>query len=157
MTDMELDVELVELGTTVYLPVRWERIVIPCTVVEVQLVYTVADKTVWVSRYMEKPNSYFVGDEEKTKEELAQYEGPHSQFLHLDEPVGHGLVINDEVFLTLEDALQMVPPSKKKHLKRRLKRYRHGIERFITSTWARAGYDHPGFQKMPLKRVYVRR
>lgn len=80
-----------------------------------------------------------------------------NQFVWIDEWLGHSVQINDEVFLTLNEALDYVRPSKKKRLKRRLRQFRRQCTSFIAKTWRMNGERHPGFPKFPDKKVYVRK
>lgn len=85
---------------------------------------------------------------------------PVNQFVWIDEPVGHAIQVGDHhdgLYLTLHEAQRNAIPSKKKHLKRRLRASRARVERFIASTWERNGERHPGFRKYPNKKIYVRK
>jgi hypothetical protein len=61
-----------------------------------------------------------------------------NQFFDIDGPIGHSISLGDECFLTLPEALRMINPSRKKHLKRRLNKTRQWSSR-----------------KFPMKKVYV--
>lgn len=83
-----------------------------------------------------------------------------NQFVWIDEPVGHSIQVGDRhdgLYLTLHEAQRDSIPSKKKHLRRRLRASRAKVERFIASTWAYNGDTHPGFKKYPDKKIYVRK
>lgn len=85
---------------------------------------------------------------------------PVNQFVWIDEPVGHSIQVGDHhdgLYLTLHEAQRHAIPSKKKHLKRRLRASRARVERFIAHTWEMNGDAHPGFRKYPLKKIYVRK
>lgn len=155
-------------GDKVFMPVHWLKIVIPCTVVEVEDVFSspATEGSVW--RYTEIDGSVNITVPTKETDELgwpAWREGvPEdladakqcSQFLWVDESVGRALLLGDDIFLSLEKARSVIAPSNKKRLKIRLNKYRNYKDRFIAGTWGRAGKKHPGFDKLPLKRVYVR-
>lgn len=155
-------------GTTVYYPVPWEGIVIPSTVVEVDDVYAnPADPkgNAWWHYTNATENYVSVPTDAVDKNGWHVYERrdpsclvglkPVNQFIWIDEPVGHAIQIGDDCFLTLQEALSHVPPSSKKRLKVRLQRYRRYIHNFVASTWERNGERHPGFDKLPAKKVYV--
>jgi hypothetical protein len=98
--------------------------------------------------YDEHPASYVSGKE------------PLTQFVWIDEPVGHAIEVDnpcDGLFSTLEAAQSYALPSRKKHLKRRLKRYRNRHYRSIVKSWAKNKWQHPGFTKLPEKKIYVTR
>jgi hypothetical protein len=80
-----------------------------------------------------------------------------NQYVWLDEPIGHSVQLGDEVFLKIVEALQFIRPTNKKHLRRRLKQYRNNVHRFVAHTWKMNGARHPGFERLPNKKVYVRR
>lgn len=159
------------LGQRLYLPLN--TLVVPVTVIEVNDVYSdngvFADAgehcSVWLStnakcRYARQGSketdkngwSIFV---ERDPDEVVAKCTHASQFVWIDEPLGHAASLGDDVFLTLNEALQYVRPSKKKHLRRRLKAWRNSSHKFILYTWRKA--KHPGFDKLFDKKVYVRR
>ena len=85
---------------------------------------------------------------------------PCNQFVWIDEPVGHAVQVNDAydgLFETLQEAQKHAIPSKKKHLMRRLRAYRRRYHNFIARTWEANGEIHPGFAKLPNKKIYVRK
>lgn len=169
--ERKLYVKLVNLGDTVYMPVRWERLVIPCKVIELNNVYQHADHSKSIWRYIEKDrdelnvendavNEFgwpgydtFIWADYPDKDKLQQV----NQFVWVDEYVGHAVQVGYDVFLSPNEALKYVPPSKKKHLKRRLKSYRNYTQAFIAGTWEKDGEKHPGFVKLPEKKILVRR
>lgn len=57
-----------------------------------------------------------------------------NQFIWVDEPFGHGIQIGDEAFATLDEAMSIAVPTRKKHLRRRLQRWRRLSIEFIAST-----------------------
>lgn len=132
-----------DIGDTVYMPV-YNGIVIPCRVVGKEVIYEGEDNTgsIWgYFREGEKPQWL------KPTEEIGEGGWPKwkeieqpttrvvNEFLTVDEPVGHSVQLDDEVFETLEAAINCLLPTSKKHLARRLKEYRHGTARWIASTW----------------------
>ncbi len=83
---------------------------------------------------------------------------PCNQFVWIDEPVGHAIQVGDPydgLFLTLNEARKYATPSKKRHLRRRLNYSRTRHHKFIASTWKNNGETHPGFDKLPEKKIYV--
>lgn len=161
-----------KVGDKVFYPVPWERIVVPCIVVEVEDCFSSpsVNGTIWRHTYLAQDGTVSVHitvptketDErgwpkwrDGTPEDLADAK-QCSQFLGIDEPVGHSLLLGDTVFLSLAEARSVIAPSNKKRLKLRLKRERNSVQKFIASTWERNGIKHPGWEKLPLKRVYVR-
>lgn len=159
-------------GGKVFYPVSYLKIIIPCTVVEVEDVFNYPEFKASIWRYSSLANDGSVGVKISvpTKEvddlgwpiwrkgaesDLAGLK-QCSQFLCIDEPVGHSLLLGDDVFLSLEEARQQISPSNKKNLKIRLKKSRMNREKFIASTWKLDDEKHFGFEKMSLKKVYVR-
>lgn len=147
-------------------------IVVECTVSEINDIYDAnLGKSVWYSRDINGVDQASIPTAEVDENGWNKYrhltlaeflkEFPHAkrvnQILWLDEPVGHGIQLGDDVFPSLNEALLYAKPSKKKHLARRLKNYRRSVTGFIASTWERNGERHPGFPKYPNKKVYVRK
>jgi len=154
-------------GDKVWYPYIGHDIVVQALVVEVDDIYSRGDNksAVWHYRYIDGSDACRVATDEKdengwalcrdvSKEELSQYHRVN-QLIWIDEHVGYDISLGDECFLTLHAAMSRVRPTKKKHLKRRLKKARCGSQRFISKTWAMAGDKHPGFEKMPNKKIYV--
>lgn len=87
-----------------------------------------------------------------------------NQFIDIDEPVGHSIQYypdypgESEFFLTLEEALAHVKPSKRNKKPRiKLKQYRNRRAGFIGGTHTNNGYrwENP-FKNLPDKKIYVR-
>lgn len=144
--------------------------IVECTVKETSDVYDVEGLpgAVWAYRHLDPEHDHVSvptkelnegGWNIHKKEPLTWLEGkkPCNQFLWIDEPVGHGIMLGDECFLTLAEAMKAARPSSKKHLRQRLVASRRDTHKFIVSTWKRAGEKHPGFKKLPLKKIYIRR
>jgi hypothetical protein len=149
-------------------------IIVPVVVEEVDDIYSNIDNpegmACWRYRYADGTDYVSVPTDEKDEQGWPIYEKkdpsclgqakPVNQFVWIDEPVGHGIQVGDKydgLYLTLHEAQRHARPSKKKHLKRRLQAYRAGHERFIASTWEVNGDEHPGFHKLPNKKIYVRK
>lgn len=153
----------VDPGTNLFMPItlRSGTIVVPVVVTETQDIYSVNNKSYWYSKFIDGSEGVYIDDNTKCilSEFLEKYPQAKkvNQFLWVDESVGHAIQLGDEVFLTLNEALLHAKPSKRKHLKRKLKAYRNSVHRFIASTWESNGDKHPGFPKMPDKKVYVRK
>lgn len=152
--------------------------IIKATVVETDNVFTQEGNknSIWCYRYLDHQHDYVAipngktveggwNDYDKTKDlSVLKDMKQCSQFLWLDETTfGHGISLGDECYLTLSEAMKYVEPSRKKHLKRRLNKFRSRSNRFIASTWeepyqlAEYAQTHPGFKKLPMKKVYVKR
>lgn len=161
-----------KVGDKVYYPIPWQKIVVPCIVIEVEDVFhsPTLKASIWRYAYLDANGT--VSSEiavptektddlgwpiwrEGTEDDLTGL-NQCSQFLCVDEPVGHSLLLGDDVFLSLEEARLKIAPSNKKNLKIRLQKERKLSEGFIASTWGHNGEKHPGFDKLPLKKVYVR-
>lgn len=153
----------VEPGTNLFMPVtlRSGTIVIPVVVIETSDVYTVNNKTYWHNKTIEGREAIWVAENISYSliEFLEKYPEAKkvNQFIWVDEPVGHSEQLGGGLFLTLNEALLWARPSKKRHLKRKLKAYRNQVHRFIAATWKYNGDKHPGFNKLPSKKIYVRK
>jgi len=165
---MSREIVFVDFSTKVFYPVPWEKIVIPCSIVEITDIYTApnVDGAIWHYRYPDGESRVMVPTEEKdengwpkSKEvdvSALQTMQRVNQLLYLDEPVGHDVQINNDAFLTLAEALAYVKPSRKKSLQARLRRFRGSSMRFIAMTWDRWGEGEVAtFEPYPPKRVYV--
>lgn len=146
-----------QVGDQLYLVCH--DLVVPVTAVEVQDIYhdPVHHATIWKNTYADGRVEIIRGQTVLTEDDLVGKEKVN-QLVWVDEPVGHAVWVGDPLdgcFATLNEALRAVRPSKKKHLKRRLRAYRNSVQRFIASTWKNT--RHPGFQPLPDKKVYVRR
>lgn len=143
--------------------------IVECTVTEVNNIYTHPDRnvSVWHHQFLDLSKEYAEAPTTEKNEDgwpeweqvdLKRLEGLRlcNQILWIDEPVGHGISLGDECFLTLEEAMDYAFPTRKKHLKRNLKKVRGRVHRFIAGTWRRAGEKHPGFKPLAMKRVYVK-
>lgn len=169
---------LCHVGQTLYMPTS--TIVIPVTVVEVEDIYAAdgvfkdagscgnGDCSVWMYTSIDGSKRASQGSIEtdehgwptsvtRDPEEVIKKCVHANQYLWIDEPVGHSVAIYDEVFFTLQEAMCYIRPSNKKHLRRRLKKYRGRVHRFIAHTWNMNGERHPGFTRLPDKKIYVRR
>jgi hypothetical protein len=149
-------------------------IIVPVVAEEIEDIYTHPTNpelgACWRHRYMNGIDYVSVPTEEKDENGwpvwvrkdpswLGDAE-PVNQFVWIDEPVGHSIQVGDHhdgLYLTLHEAQRNAIPSKKKHLKRRLRASRARVERFIASTWEYNGDTHPGFRKYPDKKIYVRK
>jgi len=154
-------------GATVYMDLWGAKLVVECTVVEVDDIYSGLEHSVWHFRNIDGTERGSTATEEKNelgwpiyrdvdKSELQALERVN-QFLWLDEPVGHAVQLGDECHLTLEEARKHIRPSTKKKMHRRLRQYRNGVHRFIADTWRANGETHPGWEPLPDKRIYVRK
>lgn len=132
-----------DIGDTVYMPV-YNGIVIPCRVVGKEVIYESEDgaSSIWgYFRDGEKPQWVKPSEElgeggwHKWKEVEQPTTKVVNEFLTVDEPVGHSVQLDDQVFETLKAAMDCLLPTSKKHLARRLKEYRHSTARWIASTW----------------------
>lgn len=112
-------------GDKVWYP--YNTMVVQATVRECDDIYTgIGDKTIWHYRYLNDEVVSFPTDQ-KDESGWTIYTHPDpsvlkdyqrvNQLLWMDEPVGHGIILGDECFLTLQEALNTVVPSNKKHLK----------------------------------------
>lgn len=167
--------QCLNLGDRVYMPVWNGNIVIPCTVVEEEWVYShpEIDSSIWRHKGKDEDGNDYdfltISSNTETDElgwpiyhhiNWSEYQEQDklkivNQFVSVDEPIGHSVQEGDEIFLSLEEALQQLIPSRKKGLKQRLLRYRKNTQNFIAGTWGKN--KHPGFDPLPLKKVYVRR
>ncbi len=151
--------ELAKIGQIVYYPIFWAKIVVEAKIEEIQtyLYNKNNKKTILEYLYADGSKSLqwqFISEKDViTEEMLVDYEVA-SQFLWIDEPVGHGIQLGIDCFSTLNEALNSLPCSNKKHLKRRLKKVRSTRKKFIISTW---DDKHPGFEFFSSKRIYVKR
>ena len=149
-------------------------IIVPVVAEEVDDIYVHPDNpelpACWRHRYIDGTDYVAVPTEKLDENGWNIYENkdpswfgdakPINQFVWIDEPVGHAIQVGDHadgLYLTLQEAQRYAMPSKKKHLKRRLRASRANVERFIACTWARNGDTHPGFRKYPNKKIYVRK
>jgi len=148
-------------------------IIVPVIATEVDEIYSHPDDlgTCWSHRFVDSSQDYVaVPTAEKDENGWNVWEHkplswlgdmkPCNQFVWIDEPVGHGIQVGDEhdgLFLTLHEAQRHALPSKKKHLARRLRASRSRVYSFVASTWERNGDRHPGFKKLPDKKIYVRK
>lgn len=169
----QMCIPYVEPGTTVYYPILNEDIVVETTVRCSEDVYSDNGNTLWHFRYADGVSKYdgvLNNEQEDTRlKAIVDNNKPVNQFLDINEPIGHALWINDEVFLSVDEALRCVNPSKKKHLRRRLKRWRMRSVQWILSTHCIAGRygappkrGEPAISEMlrmynPNPRIYVRR
>lgn len=162
-------------GSEVYYLIDRDMI-IKATVVETSNFF---DNNIWVSRSINSDEDYISipngkkdehgWDESDTSKDFSILDGLKqcSQFLWLDEySFGHELSLGEECFLSLNDAMQCVRPSRRKRLKRRLNAFRSQGRAFIASTWEKPFQseeyvekveNHPPFPKLPMKRVYIKR
>lgn len=159
-------------GETVYLLTDTD-IIIPSKIIECHDVYDAGDRSVWHYRYLESQYDYVsVSTDEKDEDGWNKYERKDisflnglrkcNQFIWIDEPIGHGVTLDDPydgVFTSLKKAREHAKVTKPKHLKRRLNDYRNSVHKFIKWTWDNSGdtEKHPGFDPLPMKKVYVRR
>lgn len=132
--------------------------VVPVRVVEVEDIYDDVNQSIWHYTYEDGSERVLQGGKELTVDALVGKQKVN-QYVWIDEPVGHSVSIDsfDDVYLTLNEALLNAHPSRKKHLRRRLKRYRNHFQSFISKTWIDVVGRLPKFEKLPNKKVYVRR
>lgn len=150
------------------------NIIVPVTVVEISDVYTHPEDSnlgsCWHNKRLNEETEYVSAPTKEIdslgwpiyeKKEYSWLNGskPVNRFFWIDEPVGHSLQIDgwDGLYRTLQEAQKYAKPSKKKHLRRRLKSWRNSIYSFIAYTWKRNGETHPGFSKLPDKKIYIRK
>lgn len=146
---------------------HYPHLVVQATVDECEDIYDNGDKpAIWHRRWQDKSEVSYPTDA-KDENGWTIYSYPDAsilqghrrvnQLLWIDEPVGHGIMLGDECFLILQEALNTIVPSNKRHLRRRLKKARGRVANFITSTWKMNGYIGPNWFKFPDKQVYVKR
>lgn len=154
-------------GANVYVPLYRAKLVVSATVLEVDDIYSGLDSAVWWYRNIDGTERGSTSTKEKDelgwpiprevdKSELKNLKRVN-QYLWLDEPIGHGVALGGEAFLTLEEARKEIKPSTKRKMHRRLRQYRRSIYGFVASTWAYNGEEHPGFDLPPNKRIYIRK
>lgn len=127
-------------------------LVVECTVLETQDIYSHpdVDGSIWYNRFIKSEMDHVSVPTKETdangwpkwKVERPSFVSnlkPVNQLLWLDEPIGHGITLGDECFLTLADAMKVARAGSKKHLRQRLLRYRRGCI------------------KRPLKKIYIKR
>lgn len=148
-------------------------IIVPVVAQEVDDIYTHPINpdlgSCWRHRYMDGTDYVSVPTEKKDENGWPVWERKEpswlgdaksvNQFVWIDEPVGHAIQVGDHhdgLYLSLHEAQRFALPSKKKHLKRRLQQSRARVHRFIAHTWKYNGDVHPGFTKLPMKKIYVR-
>ncbi len=151
---------------------RQGDLVVECTVLETQDIYSHPDPdfnvSLWYNRYLDSREDHVAVPQKeindlgwnKWKHEPPSFVenlSPVNQLLWIDEPVGHSIMLGDDCFLSLAEAMKHARAGNAKHLKRRLVASRGSTQRFIAKTWKRAGESHPGFTKKPLKKVYIKR
>jgi hypothetical protein len=148
---------------------RWMELVVEATINETVNIYSHPERNVsiWHYRYLDSKKERATAATDKIDEngwpiheeislDLVRTLPLANQMLWLDEPIGHAVNLDDECWLTLEEAMWCVRfPCKKKGLRRKLKRARQRVQGFIRKTWGRQ--KHPGFDTIPMKKVYVRR
>lgn len=162
-----------EPGQVVYYP-SWGLgdIVIPCKIVEVINIYDWNDLgSLWVHKSEYGCWGYYPTEERgeggwpickqindfTELQELIKDKPIRNQMYFVDEPIGHELTIGNEIFLTINEALSKIRPSKKKNLKQRLNLFRKRMSGFIKHTWEMNGEKGPEFPKYEKKKVYVRK
>ena len=135
---------LCELGEMVFLSLR--DLVVPATIIGLSNIYVnpAVHKTKGFWGYITKDSQRFDIPTGKTNQDgwdmyHTQNEIPPdsvivNQFLNIDEPVGHDVQIGDEAFGSLNEALETILPSSKRHLKRRLQKWRRESIEFIASS-----------------------
>lgn len=163
------EITYIDPGTKVWYPFLDTNIVVQATVDECEDIYDNGTKlAIWVRRFQDGQVEISSPTDEKDKDGWTIYEHPDAsileghrrvnQFVWIDEPVGHSIQVGDECFLTLQEALDQVSHTNKKHLKRRLKRSRNRVKSFVESTWVMAGETSlPSWVKYPDRKIYVRR
>jgi hypothetical protein len=159
----------IECGTEIFYLMNHEMI-IKAKVIETDNVWTKEgnDKSVWSFHYLNHDDDYVaISNGERNEQgwemnnstkDFTVLEGYKqcSQFLWIDEPTGgHEIYLGEDCFLTLNEAMKHIRPSRRKHLKRKLNKIRSVDKRFIARTWEPE--IHPGFDPYPMKRVYVKR
>lgn len=122
-----------KLGQALYLPKYSQRIVIEVNILELYDIYHYPEKdtSIWHHYDIWGTNRATYGVTgsvnfeylEMPVEELSKYRLVN-QFPWVDEPIGHAAYVGDDSFLTLKEARRWILPSKKKHLRRRLKESR---------------------------------
>lgn len=154
-------------GDKVWYP-HWPHLVVQATIDECEDIYENGTDmpAIWYRRMSGSSEvSYPTQDKDENGWHIYTHPDPSilqgkkrvNQILWIDEPVGHGITLGDECFLTLQEALNTIVPSNKRHLRRRLKKARGRIARFVTMTWKMNGYIGPNWFKFPDKQVYIKR
>ncbi len=153
----------VELGTTVYFVLHY-RFIISAKVVEIQNIWSVDNgNPIWenlsleAEGYSEQQEDSVSGEFKFNKVGIPSSAKWVNQILWIDEPVGHGVQIGDEVFLTVQEArnsLSQPRPKYKYGAWRKVKQWRRNSMDFIASTHGvtRQKLDWPAY---PNKSVYV--
>ena len=151
-------------GTQVYYVIHRQRIVVSAVIDECNEFYNINDLNYQVARYLNGSVEVYIPDNSSDEfkfhrrdpVELKGYQ-PCSQFFWIDEPVGHSVLLGEDIFLTLNEAFKVVRPSSPRHLKRRHKEWRTMMKNFILGTWKAAKHNSCSLPKYSSKKIYVRR
>jgi hypothetical protein len=180
---MSFEVKYVEPGTKLWYVISQPNpycsryigdIIVPVIAEEVELIYQHPKDTslpaCWRHKLIDGTDYVSVPLPEKDENGWNKWENkdpswlgdakPCNCFVWIDEPVGHAVQVGDHydgIFETLQEAQRYAFPSRKKHLMRRLRAYRRRYHNFIARTWKEVGEAHPGFTKLPNKKIYVRK
>ena len=154
-------------GQKVFYSIWRECIVVPAIIDEINEHVTLDDgRSGIINRYIDssQDNFYLRTDTLdangwnifEIQKEVPPVKSVYNQLIWIDEPVGHAVLLGDEIFLTLQAALSGVSPSKKKNLKRRLQRERRRKMEYITLSRSKVGLETK-WPKYPEKKIYVHR
>ena len=167
---------VLNLGDLIYF--RFTRhLVIPATIVEVQEILwrEGLEKAIWVNRRIDGTVECETDSGDVDSNGWPVYKPPDetilngllrvNQILWIDEPTGHEVDLGWDCFLTLDKALAHCQPTRRWHLRRRLKKWRNEMKRFIAGThFNYFGTKAPkrfvkrvSFSKYPNKPVFCRR